>query len=115
MLPSLPHRPIAHSPSALISDDLLVDRAGQHHLDDLDRLLVGDAQAALELRFDAHLGQHGADLRAAAMDDDRIDAGLLMTIVSSSYCCMWGSASDRMRAWSRALMMGASVMKRISR
>jgi hypothetical protein len=58
-------------------DDLLVDRAGQHHLDDLDRLLVGDAQAALEFRFDAQLVQHRRDLRAAAVDDDRIDAGLL--------------------------------------
>jgi hypothetical protein len=38
--------------------------------------MVGHAQAALEFRFDAHLGQHGADLRPAAMDDDRVDAGL---------------------------------------
>ena len=29
--------------------DLFVDRAGEHHLDHLDRLPVGDAQAALEL------------------------------------------------------------------
>jgi hypothetical protein len=27
---------------------------------------------------------------------------------------MCGSASDRMRAWSRALIKGASVMKRVS-
>ena len=58
-------------------DDLLVDRAGQHHLDDLDRLLVGHAKTALEFRFDSHLGQHRADLRSAAVDHDRIDAGLL--------------------------------------
>ncbi len=58
-------------------DDFLVDRARQHHFDDLDRLGVGDAQAAFELRFDAHLRQHGANLRAAAMDDDRVDARLL--------------------------------------
>ena len=56
--------------------DLLVDRSGEHHLDDLHRRLVGDAQAPGELRFDAELLQHQADLRAAAMHDDRIDAGL---------------------------------------
>ena len=57
--------------------DLLVDRAGQHHLDDLDCLLVGNPEPALEARLDAHLGEHGADLRPAAMHDDRVDAGLL--------------------------------------
>src|SRR5262249_15065773 len=35
----------------------------------------------------------------------------LMTMVSSSYCCICGSASDRMRAWSSGLM---SVMERVS-
>ena len=59
------------------ADDLLVDRAGEHHLDDLDRRLVGDAQAAGEARFDAELLQHRADLRPAAVHDDRIDARLL--------------------------------------
>lgn len=58
-------------------DDLFVDRAGEHHLDDLDRLLVGDAKPAFEFRFDAHLVQHGADLRAAAVNHDRVDARLL--------------------------------------
>ena len=46
--------------------DFLVDRSGEHHLDDLDGLFVGDPQPALESRLDAHLGQHGADLRPAA-------------------------------------------------
>ena len=59
------------------ADDLLVDRAGEHHLDDLDGRLVGDAQAGGKLRLDAELFQHGADLRAAAMHDDRVHAGLL--------------------------------------
>ena len=59
------------------ADDLLVDGAGQHHLDHFDRRLVGDAQAVHEVGFDLELLQHGRDLRAAAMDDDRIDAGLL--------------------------------------
>ena len=58
------------------ADDLLVDRAGQHHFDHLDRGLVGDAQAIDEFRLDAELVQHGADLRPAAMHHHRIDAGL---------------------------------------
>ena len=59
-----------------VADDLLVDRAGQHHFDDFHGRLVGDAQAVGEFRLDAELGQHGADLRAAAVDHHRIDAGL---------------------------------------
>ena len=59
------------------ADDLLVDRAGEHHFDDLDGGLVGDAQAAGEGRLDAELGEHRADLRAAAMHDHGVDAGLL--------------------------------------
>ena len=58
-------------------DDLLVDRAGQHHLDHLDRLPVGDAQAAFELALDVEPLQQQADLRAAAMHHDRIHPGLL--------------------------------------
>ncbi|VVT31440.1 hypothetical protein RHIZ404_230294 [Rhizobium sp. EC-SD404] len=58
-------------------DDFLVDGPCQHHLNDLDRLLVSDAQTAFEFRFDAHLRQHRADLRSTTMDDDGIDAGLL--------------------------------------
>ena len=60
-----------------VADDLLVDRAGQHHFDDLDGLGVGDAQAGGEFRFDAELLEHGLDLRAAAVHHDRIDRGLL--------------------------------------
>ncbi len=58
-------------------DDLLVDRAGQHHLDDLDGCRIGHAQAALELALDGKPVEQPADLRAAAMHDDRLDAGLL--------------------------------------
>ena len=56
------------------ADDLLVDLADQHHLDDLDRLLVGDAHAAHERRLLAEPLHERADLRPAAVDDDRIDA-----------------------------------------
>ena len=59
------------------ADDLLVDGAGENHLDHLDGRLVGDAQARLELGPDAELRQHVADLRAAAMHDDRLQARLL--------------------------------------
>ena len=60
-----------------VADDLLVDRAGQHHLDDLDGRGVGDAQAGGEFRLDAELLEHGRDLRAAAVHHHRIDRGLL--------------------------------------
>ena len=58
-------------------DDLLVDGAGQHHLDDIDSGLVGDAQAVDEIGLDLELLQHGGDLRAAAMHHDRVHARLL--------------------------------------
>ena len=60
-----------------VADDLLVDRAGQHHLDDLDGGGIGDAQAGGEFRLDAELLEHGRDLRAAAVHHHRIDGGLL--------------------------------------
>ncbi len=53
------------------ADDFLVDRAGEDHLGDLRGLGVGDAQAIDELALDAELLEHRADLRPAAMDDDR--------------------------------------------
>src|SRR3546814_16228105 len=56
------------------ADDFLVDGTGQDHFRDLRGFLVGDAQAADELRFDAQFLQHRADLRPAAMDDDDIAA-----------------------------------------
>jgi len=57
--------------------DLLVDRAGEDHLGDLRGLGVRHAQAIDEARFHAQRLEHRADLRAAAMDDDRIDADRL--------------------------------------
>ena len=78
MLPSLPHSPIGLAAGGVDeADDLLVDRAGQHHLDDFDGRGVGDAQAGGEFRLDAELLQHGPDLRPAAMHHHRIDGGLL--------------------------------------
>ena len=57
-------------------DDLLVDRAGEHHLDDVDGLLVGHPQAVDELALDLEALEHPADLRAAAMHHDGVDADL---------------------------------------
>jgi hypothetical protein len=71
MLPSLPA--LRGDPA----DDLFVDRPGEDHLDDLDGRLVRDPQAALKGRLDAELVEHAADLRPAAMHDDRLQAGLL--------------------------------------
>src|SRR6185503_11643831 len=59
-----------------VADDLLVDRAGQNHFDDLDRLCVGDAQTGSELGFYTELLEHGLDLRAPAVHDDGIDRRL---------------------------------------
>ncbi len=59
------------------ADDFLVDLARKHHLNDLGGRGIGDAQPADEGRFDPELLQHCADLRAAAVHDDRIDADRL--------------------------------------
>jgi hypothetical protein len=75
VLAAQPDRPFARRVDH--RDDFLVDRTCENHLDDLDRGAVRHPQSALEFRFDAHLFEHRADLRPAAMNDDRIDAGLL--------------------------------------
>ena len=54
----------------------LVDTARQHHLDDLDRIGARDPKAVHEIAADAEPLQHPADLRAAAMHHDRMDADL---------------------------------------
>ena len=58
-------------------DDVLVDLADEHHLRDLDRRLVGHAQAAHEL--DGHLqALHvGRDVGAAAVHDDGVHPDVL--------------------------------------
>ena len=57
-------------------DDLFVDRARQHHFDDVDGFLVGDPEPVDEFAFDLQPFQHVGDLRPAAVDDDRVDADL---------------------------------------
>jgi len=56
------------------ADGLLVDLADQHHLDDLDRFLVGHAHAADERRLLAQPLHERADLRPAPVHDHGIDA-----------------------------------------
>src|SRR5207253_999840 len=56
--------------------DRLVDRAGQHHLDDLHGGGVGYPEPVHEGALDADAVEHLVDLRAAAMDHDRVHADL---------------------------------------
>ncbi len=59
------------------ADDVLLHLAGQHPLDDLHRLLVGDAHALHEGALLAQPGQRLVDLRAAAVNHDRVHADQL--------------------------------------
>ena len=82
--PSLPVRPIAQPPAALIArDELLVDGPGEDHLDDFHRLAVGDPQPVDKAALDAEPVEHLVDLRPAAMHDDRMDADLLAAATTS--------------------------------
>ena len=56
------------------ADDLRVDLADQHHAGDVDGLGIGDAQAVAELGLLAEPRHQVADLRAAAVHDDRSHA-----------------------------------------
>jgi hypothetical protein len=56
--------------------DLLVDRAGKHHLDHFHGRGVGDPEAVDEARLDIEPLQHLADLGAPAMHHHRQDADL---------------------------------------
>ena len=51
-------------------DQLRVDLSDEHHAGDVDGLGIGDPQAVAELGGLAEALHQGADLRAAAMDDD---------------------------------------------
>ena len=57
--------------------DLLVDRAGEDHLDHVEHRLVGHPQALDEGGLHVQALEHGVDLRPAAMDHHRVDADLL--------------------------------------
>ena len=56
------------------ADDILVYRADQHHFHHVHGGVVGDALTLAEFRPDFQPAQHGVDLGAAAVDDDRMDA-----------------------------------------
>ena len=58
-------------------DDVLVDLADEDHLGHLDGLGVGHAQAADELDRQPQALHVGGDLRAAAVDDDRVQPDVL--------------------------------------
>ncbi len=58
------------------ADQLALHLPGEHHAYDVHGVLGGDAQAGLELADDAVLVEGGADLRAAAVHDDRLEAGV---------------------------------------
>ena len=58
-------------------DDVLVDLADEDHLGDLDGLLVADAQPVDELDRHAEALHVVGDVRAAAVDDDRVQPDVL--------------------------------------
>src|SRR3546814_402289 len=68
--------------------DRLVDRAREHHLDDLDGFGIGNPQPVYELALDLQPVEHGADLRSAAMHDDGVDTDLLQQhdIAGERFC-----------------------------
>ena len=74
-LESLPVRPTALPPAWLMRLTIsFIDLAAEHHLDDFHGLGVGDAHALDELALLADAGEDGLDLRAAAVDDHRVEA-----------------------------------------
>ena len=76
--PSLPERPTARPPWRLIrlTISLLILPTSTISTTSIVGC-VGDAHAAHEVRLDAELFEHAADLRAAAVDDHRVDADVL--------------------------------------
>src|SRR5690606_19237264 len=65
--------------SALVEegDEVALDLPGEHHPYDGHGLGGGDPQAAAELRGDVEAVEHRGDLRATAVDDDRLHADLV--------------------------------------
>lgn len=58
-------------------DQFALDLSGEHHPYDVHGVLGGDAQAGLELADDAVPVEGGTDLRAAAVHDDGLEAGVV--------------------------------------
>ena len=74
----MPLRPTAAAAGGIDQrDDLFIDLAGQDHLHHVHGALVGDPLALHEAGGDVHLGQHLADLGAAAVHHHRVDAQVL--------------------------------------
>ena len=57
-------------------DQLAADLTEQHHAGDVEHLGRRHPEAALEIAFDTKAFEHRADLRAAAVHDDRMDAAV---------------------------------------
>ncbi len=55
-------------------NEVAIDLADQHHADDLQRFLVGNAEAIAEFRRLAHPVHHRIHLRPPAVDDDAAHA-----------------------------------------
>jgi hypothetical protein len=66
-----------HAVRAEERDEVRVDRPGEHHRRDVERLGVGDAHAAHEGRLESEPRRHLGHLRPAAVDEDRFHAGVL--------------------------------------
>ena len=74
---SSPVMPTAYGPCALIRlDEFAADLTEQHHPRHVEHLGRGHAEATLEIACDAELFQHRADLRAAAVHHDGMDAAV---------------------------------------
>ena len=69
------HRRLAVASEA--QDDFLVDLADEHHLRHLDGVGVGYAQPTDELDRHPEALHVGGDLRAATVDDDRVQPDVL--------------------------------------
>src|SRR6185312_1422565 len=57
-------------------DNFFVDLSHQYHLDDIERLFVGDAHATDIPASDAHFVERRIDLRAAAMNHQRVNSDI---------------------------------------
>jgi hypothetical protein len=54
-------------------DEFTADLTEQHHPGHVEHFRCGDAKSTLEVAGDAEPGEHRADLRAAAVHDDRVN------------------------------------------